>query len=134
MLELTSKLDFQILVCEMYVLCDKDDSTRNGIREFLTSSLTLHMKGLNISEVSKSYKPQNVWGSRYEETAGLNKYPQKAMQIISNHMQKVPKIMVYDWDILTCQLSYIHHAYEIFLRTGWIRYYWQMMLSSLFSE
>ena len=89
MLELTSKIDFQILVCEMYVDCDKDDSTGNGSREFLTSSLTLHMKGLIISEVSKSYKSQNVWGNRYEETAGLNKYPQKAMQIILNHMQKV---------------------------------------------
>ena len=34
---------------------DKDDNTRNGSRKFLTSSLTLHMKGLNISEVRKSF-------------------------------------------------------------------------------
>ena len=26
------------------------------------------MKGLNISEVSKTYKPQNVWDNRYEVT------------------------------------------------------------------
>ena len=47
---------------------DKDDNTRNGSKKFLTSSLTLHMKGLNISEVSKSYKPQNIWDNRYEAT------------------------------------------------------------------
>ena len=47
---------------------DKDNTTRNGSRKFLTPSLTLHMKGLNISEVSKSYKPQNVWDNRYEAT------------------------------------------------------------------
>ena len=45
---------------------DKDDNTRNS--SFLASSLTLHMKGLNISEVSKSYKPQNVWDNRYGAT------------------------------------------------------------------
>ena len=70
---------------------DKDDNTRNGSRKFLTSSLTLHMKGLNISEVSKSYKSQNVWDNKRGNRARLNKYPQKTMQIILNHMQKVPK-------------------------------------------
>ena len=85
---------------------DKDDNTRNGSRKFLTSSLTLHMKHLNISEVSKIYKPQNVRGNR----ARLDKYPQKTMQIILNHMQKVSKTMVYVWDILSYLriLSYIH--------------------------
>ena len=47
---------------------DKDDNIRNGSRKFLTSSLTVHMKGLNIWEVSKSSKPQNVWENRYEAT------------------------------------------------------------------
>ena len=47
---------------------DKDGNTRNGSRRFLMSSLRLHIKGLNISEVSKSYKPQNVWDNRYEAT------------------------------------------------------------------
>ena len=47
---------------------DKDDNTRNGSRKFLTSSLTLHMKVLNISQVSKSYKTHNVWDNRYEVT------------------------------------------------------------------
>ena len=47
---------------------DKDYNTRNGSRKFLTSSLTLQMKGLNVSEVSISYKPQNVWDNRYEAT------------------------------------------------------------------
>ena len=47
---------------------DKDDNTRNGSRKCSTSSLTLHMKGLNIWKVSKSYKPQNVWDNRYEAT------------------------------------------------------------------
>ena len=46
----------------------KDNNTRNDSRKLLTPSLTLHMKGLNISEVSKSYKPQNIWDSRYEAT------------------------------------------------------------------
>ena len=45
----------------------KDDNTRNGNR-FLTPSLTFDMKGLNVSEVSKTYKPQNVWDNRYETT------------------------------------------------------------------
>ena len=45
---------------------DKDDNTRNGSRKFLTSLLTLHMKVLNISQVSKSYKTHNVWDDRYE--------------------------------------------------------------------
>ena len=49
---------------------DKDDNTRNGSRKCLTSSLTVHMKGLNLLEVSKSYKPQNVWENRYEATEG----------------------------------------------------------------
>ena len=64
------------------------------------------MKHLKISEVSKSYKPQNVRGNR----ARLDKYPQKTMQIILNHMQKVSKTMVYVWDILSYLriLSYIH--------------------------
>ena len=75
---------------------DKDDNTRNDSRKFLTSSLTLPMKSLNISEVSKSYKPQSVWDNRYEAIARLNKYPQKTMQIMLNHMQKVPKTMVHD--------------------------------------
>ena len=46
---------------------NKDDNTRNGNR-FLTPSLTFDMKGLNVSEVSKRYKPQNVWDNRYETT------------------------------------------------------------------
>ena len=51
----------------------------------------------------------------------------KIMQIILNHIQKVPKTMVYDWGILTYQriLSYIHHARKIFLSTGhynWNKY------------
>ena len=75
---------------------DKDDNTRNDSRKFLTSSLTLPMKSLNISEVSKSYKLQSVWDNRYEAIARLNKYPQKTMQIILNHMQKIPKPMGYD--------------------------------------
>ena len=52
----------------MHVDGDKNDNTRKGSRKFLTSSLMFHMKGLNISEVSKSYKPQNVWDNRYEAT------------------------------------------------------------------
>ena len=52
----------------MHANDDKDDNTCNGSRKFLTSSLMLHMKGLNISEVSKSYKPQNVWDNRYDVT------------------------------------------------------------------
>ena len=52
----------------MYNDGDKDDNSRNGSRKFLSSSLTLHMKSLNISEVSKSYKPQNVLDNRYEAT------------------------------------------------------------------
>ena len=49
---------------------DKDDNgnTRNGSRTFLTSSLTLHMKGLDILEAAESYKPHNVWDNRYEAT------------------------------------------------------------------
>ena len=39
---------------------DNDDNTRNGNRRFLTSSLTLHMKDLNISEVTKRYNQQTV--------------------------------------------------------------------------
>ena len=46
----------------------KNDNTRNDRRRFLTSSLTLHAKGLNISEVTKSYNSQNVWDDRYEAT------------------------------------------------------------------
>ena len=57
-----------MLVCKMHAGDDNDDNTRSGSRKFLTSSLTLHMKGLNISVVSKSYKSQNVWESRYEAT------------------------------------------------------------------
>ena len=52
----------------MHVDGNKDDNTRNGSRKFLTPSLTLDMKGLNIWEVSKSDKPQNVWNNRYEAT------------------------------------------------------------------
>ena len=47
---------------------EKDDNTRNGSRKFQTSLLTVHMKGLNVLEVSKSYKPHNVWENRYEAT------------------------------------------------------------------
>ena len=46
----------------------KDDNTCNSSRNFLMSSLKFHMKGLNILEVRKSYKPQNVWDNRYEAT------------------------------------------------------------------
>ena len=45
---------------------NEDDNTRNGSREFLTSSLTLHMKGINISDVSKGYKLQKDLDNRYE--------------------------------------------------------------------
>ena len=68
LLELTSNMYFKILVCKMHADNQKDDNTRNGSRKFLTSSLTVHMKGLNISEVSKSYKPHNVSDNRYEAT------------------------------------------------------------------
>ena len=50
----------------MHVDDDKDDNTGNGSRKFLTPSLD--MKGLNIWEVSKSDKPQNVWNNRHEAT------------------------------------------------------------------
>ena len=66
--ELTSKIDFEILVCKMHADDEKDGNTRNGSRKLLTSSLMLHMKGLNILEVSKSCKPQNVWDNRYQVT------------------------------------------------------------------
>ena len=63
-------MHFKIFVCKMHADNDKDDNIRNGSRKFLTSSLTVHMKGLNLLEVSKSYKPQNVWENRYEATEG----------------------------------------------------------------
>ena len=49
------------MVCKIHADDDKDDNTHNGSRKVLTSSLTFQMKVLNISEVSKTYKPQNVW-------------------------------------------------------------------------
>ena len=61
LLELTSKIDFNVLVCKIHADDDKDDNTDNGSRKVLTSSLMFHMKVLNISEVSKIYKPHNVW-------------------------------------------------------------------------
>ena len=42
----------------------KDNNTRNDSRKLLTPSLTLHMKGLNISEVSKSYKATEYLGQQ----------------------------------------------------------------------
>ena len=59
---------FKVFVCKTHAGDDKDDNTRNGSRKSLMSSMTLHMKGLNFSGVSKSYKPQNVWDNRYEAT------------------------------------------------------------------
>ena len=61
-------MHFKVLVCKTHAGDDKDDNTRNGSRKSLMSSMTLHMKGLNILEVSKRYKPQNVWDNRYEAT------------------------------------------------------------------
>ena len=60
LLELTSKIDFKVLVCKIHADDDKGDNTHNGSRKVLTSSMAFHMKVLNISEVSKTYKPQNV--------------------------------------------------------------------------
>ena len=91
---------------KMHADDDKNDNTRKGSTKFLTSSLTLHMKGLNISEVSKSYKPQNVWNY------GL-------------WLRNSNLLMYFNSDTSCIQ---------IFLRTSWIRHYWQLMLSSLFLE
>ena len=71
---------------------DKDDNTRNDSKKFLMSSLTLHMKGLNISEVSKSYKPPNIWGNKYEATErdliNIYKKPCKSYRITCKKYQK----------------------------------------------
>ena len=52
---------------------DKDDNTRNGSRKFLTSSLTLYMKGLNISEVRKSYNHRMFWTTNSYEAQSATK-------------------------------------------------------------